>query len=887
MGDSSSGKRGFLHAQMGFLKRFFRKEARVSKGPATEKMPQDLAASSMVASTESPRTETASASAHGATADESVNGSDHKQATPSPRMLLDPVSVQVVTEVVAKPRHRISIEVDPAFLRQLSNIVFAIFFIYCALLTLPFGYRVSGSGVDASWQFGLNYLVNAGFHFGSEIVFTYGPLGFITCPLNFQNNLATANLIRGAVWLILLIHLIRIHRTAVNGFLKALVLMAGLCLSRYLLLGWFDYFIVAAVLVVALDLIEQPRQWIGYLWLIALCALAMFVKFTGYVLCIVAVGVYVLVSIDWPPRPSAWRACAAAVAAIAVGPLAFLIYNPSPGGLSKYLTGSLELSSGFNEAMSLPTSPQDAFYGVVLAGLFLLGLGYAVAKKVLVWTAAPVFALLYWVAFKHGFVRSDGHVIITYFFAVFLGAYLICLLRPCREIVIKYTLVLPVLVLAALSGINTYVPVWNSDFWSSSSNRQLGLDLLDWPKTAGRTEEAKRKPSADNELPMSFSTLLRGSTAVVFPWELTYAQSGQFRLWPLYNLQTYSSYSRYLDTMTASELKAASKHIDYVLFEWKASDGRHPLLDVPATWCELLDEYEPVLGQPGKMILAHRKAPPRHKLIPSLGSVPFQMGRWLDLPRRPAVVWAKMSIPYSKEGYWRKIFYKADAMYLSLERASGGVGRYRIVPGVLSSVFPLNIMPLDFDALQTLWGTSRVYDPIVRLRLESDSPNDYGRLELQLFEDQVSDIKVVEDKSPSFQSKFGLDSPDKITNSMLFDIDLVDKGSVPAWPDEKHPWVLPRDHRIELSGWSVTADKSSSFDSLYAVINGRGLVRAVGLPRADVATVFKNTALEGCGYELTIPTTGLAIGPQRLDIVGVVNQTHQVYRANPMYIEVR
>jgi hypothetical protein len=122
---------------------------------------------------------------------------------------------------------------------------------------------------------------------------------------------------------------------------------------------------------------------------------------------------------------------------------------------------------------------------------------------------------------------------------------------------------------------------------------------------------------------------------------------------------------------------------------------------------------------------------------------------------------------------------------------------------------------------------------------------------------------------------------------MLFDIDFVDKGSVPMWPDEKHPWVLSRDHRLELSGWSVTADKSSSFDSLYAVINGRGLIRAVGLPRADVANVLKNAALEGCGYQLTIPTMGLAIGVQRLDIVGVVNETHQVYRANPMYIEVR
>jgi hypothetical protein len=438
-----------------------------------------------------------------------------------------------------------------------------------------------------------------------------------------------------------------------------------------------------------------------------------------------------------------------------------------------------------------------------------------------------------------------------------------------------------------LSGINSYVPVWNTDFWSSTDNRQLGLDLLDWSKTANRVEESKKAVDEFKGLPASFTSMLRESTVLVFPWELSYAQTGQFRLWPLYTLQAYVAYSKYLDTMTASQLRAASSQIDYVLFEWKSLDRRHPLLDVPATWSQLFDEYEPVLSQPGKMVLGHRKVPLQHSLGTSFDSRPFPIGQWIELPRRSAVLWAKIDIPYSREGFWRKALFKADAMYLSAGRASGGVEKYRIVPDVLSSAFPLNIMPLDFNDLQTLWGTSRVDDPIIRVRLDSDSPNDYGRPRLELYGEQASEIKVDENKLQSFRSKFGVDSAAQITNTMQFDLDFVDKASPLWWPDEGHPWLVRRSHPLELKGWSATADKSSTFDSLYAVINGRNWVRAVTVPRVDVANYLKNNALDLCGYTLTIPTSGMAVGVQRLDIVGVVNKTKQLYRANPMYIEVR
>ena len=54
-----------------------------------------------------------------------------------------------------------------------------------ALLGWRVGFETPGPGVDASWNAGLAMAVEQGLHFGRDVVFTYGPLGFLSTPLPF------------------------------------------------------------------------------------------------------------------------------------------------------------------------------------------------------------------------------------------------------------------------------------------------------------------------------------------------------------------------------------------------------------------------------------------------------------------------------------------------------------------------------------------------------------------------------------------------------------------------------------------------------------------------------------------------------------------------------
>src|SRR6266849_2358442 len=68
-----------------------------------------------------------------------------------------------------------------------------------AVLTVPGSYGAIGTGLDPSWVWGINAFRPAGFRFGRDVIFSYGPLGYLTRPLDIARNLPTATFIHFAV----------------------------------------------------------------------------------------------------------------------------------------------------------------------------------------------------------------------------------------------------------------------------------------------------------------------------------------------------------------------------------------------------------------------------------------------------------------------------------------------------------------------------------------------------------------------------------------------------------------------------------------------------------------------------------------------------------------
>ena len=143
--------------------------------------------------------------------------------------------------------------------------------------------------LDGSYGFGSNYFSDAGFRYGSDLIFTYGPLGYLFYPEDIGNHIVIANVIRGAVWALLLVHLVLLYRAGMKGLAKALLFMAAIIPIRIPLFYHFDYYAVTVLIVLIVYSIERPRAVLAPISIVFLTGILALTKFTGYAMALIGV----------------------------------------------------------------------------------------------------------------------------------------------------------------------------------------------------------------------------------------------------------------------------------------------------------------------------------------------------------------------------------------------------------------------------------------------------------------------------------------------------------------------------------------------------------------------------------------------------------------------
>jgi hypothetical protein len=171
------------------------------------------------------------------------------------------------------------------------------------------------------------------------------------------------------------------------------------------------------------------------------------------------------------PRTAAIIASVFAVATVAL----WLLCGQNPLNIPAYLLASLEVSSGYNNAMSLPTPHEPFISGLAVAGLLGLALAFHLftsKRRPLAIATAVLCAAFLFLNWKHGFVRADGHMI----------GFFICALLPITAFPrlfgvanrsITYLVLLPAGILAVL-GIEQALPGMARGIFAQQQDRAWG-----------------------------------------------------------------------------------------------------------------------------------------------------------------------------------------------------------------------------------------------------------------------------------------------------------------------------------------------------------------------------------------------------------------------------
>jgi hypothetical protein len=581
--------------------------------------------------------------------------------------------------------------IRPAIPGRLAALLTAAAAVVIVLLEWPIPALVPEVGLDASWRIGLHVAALRSFDYGHDILFTYGPFGFLSAPLFVSTWTGFASFAYAALGQVVLAVVVICASRRVYPFPLAVVL-AFLALGLPLLTSDLIVYLALFGAAWAIERDERP----GQRWLVPLAgflaAFELLVKLNG------GVVAYVLFALAaWRARPGGARSEALLFGSFAVSLCVLWMATGNPlTGLPRWLHESEWVVSGYTGAMALEVPGRQREY--IVAGLLVL-LGAAalllstrgdrLRRRILLLAIAGAYAYAY---VKEGFVRHDGHDL------VFFGAVGVAALAFRWRGVARWAG--PLLIAGAIVGVVLTPETSARTVYRPLHSLHVAAGQLHFVASPTRRRDAlaSARGTARAALAVDTSTLsaLRGRTVDVVPSELsaTWAYGLRWRPEPL--LQWYLAFDAKLDRFNADALVAIGA--ERVLRERVgAVDGKVPEFEAPATYLALICHYREVHETTTWEVLARtrdRCSPPRR-----LSSVLGRAGESVDVPRgrEGEIVYASIAIRTPL----LQAFGDAAFKPLELPRVKlDGRQDYRFVPGVAPGPLVLHLPPSAGISLQ-------------------------------------------------------------------------------------------------------------------------------------------------------------------------------------------
>ncbi|MET8464025.1 hypothetical protein [Micromonospora zamorensis] len=413
---------------------------------------------------------------------------------------------------------------------------------------------IPSPGFDPSWQAGIGFAVSDDLRFGKDIVFNYGPWGFLDWPQHVSRPQAALGFVFGMTAVLALYWVIYLCvRPRWSAGIAGAIAFAVTVASAPA--GPGGRLVYAGLLVALLTLhdrftrrIDTWRDTVPAVVLTAVGTLLLQVKFSEGVVLLALAG---LVAVSVASVRNLIRGVGLSLATFVVTFLAlWLGAGQRITDIVPWVRGSQEISSGYQEALAIEQG--EFAFGYLTAGVLALLVGFLALRMAVrhrtVATAGIVVvsAVMLAFGFKHGFTRHDPAHEVSFFLAA--GFLLVGFATWVGR---------PAVVLAAAGAAFLMAPssLANYDPFLARNQWRTGTELLINNDFRLTSVEAGRARARDTyQLPESIVSELRGRPVHVDPMELTLPWTYSLDWRPVPVFQTFSAYTPYLDELNAEAL---------------------------------------------------------------------------------------------------------------------------------------------------------------------------------------------------------------------------------------------------------------------------------------------------------------------------------------------
>jgi len=593
--------------------------------------------------------------------------------------------------------------------RQTPNAITTCVAVACGILVILLQVKIGngfGDTLDAGWGEVLNWGIVHGAQWGKELVFTYGPLGFLSPdipfdPATYWPTLILQHLFAAATACLVVVNLRRLPLVSGLGFLIATIVMGWNWSSSAALIIVYPLAILPLERVARRDAPAGLRAHLAVAALAAYVALLPLIKFSVFPLWLawLPLGAFIL----WRPRARSLVVTFLGSSLLAPT-IVWMACGQHLANLPTFIATSWQEAVQYGAAMQ--ASPAEHLVDDVALGATLFGIACAAG---LAWlerhstrriAVCIMFAITIALAYRAGATRADGgHLGILWSVLAWCMALLAGLLyarlparRP-RQAAMAFVLALLALTPEWLSGL--YPPFTLQQVYKGQYTATYVKQRLDQLLSPHQTYQQKiAQWAADRKklaVPQIAQTIGNDSVDVLMDAQ-SVLLANDFNYAPRPVFQSYSAYSGELARLNEAFFDGAHAPA-WVMLHWSTIDDHYPTSDDPLALMRILQTYRPVLSD-GAFLLFRRtmaNAAGTALISGNARDVDLKFGTFTAIPPAPSGTWfAKLDVQLTFFGKLRGLIYRQPKLRIEVKTKDGTTRGYSLVQAVARSGFMLS-----------------------------------------------------------------------------------------------------------------------------------------------------------------------------------------------------
>jgi len=528
---------------------------------------------------------------------------------------------------------------------QHKNKFIWLIFIIIGISTLPNPVKEFGPGLDPSGLIALSWIALKNLQFGHDIIWSFGPLGYFY----------TTTFVYPSLWFPPVIYHLFVHSFFIFSIalltirlsikwkdnLFVILLMVPLVFITSYRGNQDDQLIFSFIIILYLIITNRIGRKYETIILFFVASLLAFESLIKLNMAVASLSVIIIFSSISIFMKESKRALVFSASYIFLVPIFWIMSGQQLTNLPSFASNVLEASSGYNYGLAIEGPLYQVYAGVIGVVFVIILFIYSVVKKhknLIIFILLN--SILLFMAFKHGFVRHDLHVM-NYLFTYgvfFLSSYIIFKydtkrIAPDKKRILLLSLLFVGAILyvvamdviwpgPTLPDITTTIPAWG----------EVYPLIFDESYQIQKTESKKNGLRDFHQLDKETVDFIGNKTMDVIPWDFSVPWSYDFNWSPRPLVVSFIVFSAHLDKLNAQHF-LDDEAPEIITYSYKSVDGRYPLFDEPLTFKAILENYQLVNTSGEFALLSHS---PKERILgmeEDLGITEVKFGEPIKIPK--------------------------------------------------------------------------------------------------------------------------------------------------------------------------------------------------------------------------------------------------------------